>query len=53
MSGVDMWVLVVAAGPLILLAAILYAMFTRRRKEPAEQRQSDRATRELYNEHNE
>jgi len=44
---------VVAAGPLILLAAILYAMFTGRRKELAEQRESDRATRELYNERNE
>jgi hypothetical protein len=50
MSGTDMWMLVVAGGPLILLLAILYALFTRRRMGPAERRESDRATERLYRE---
>lgn len=50
MLGTDLWLFVVAGGPLILMLVIIYALFTRRRRGPAEQRESDRATERLYHE---
>ncbi len=44
----DMWLLVVAGGPIILAVALIYAIMRRRRRGRAEQRESDRATEKLY-----
>ncbi|MGX9115311.1 hypothetical protein ACWTU6_01245 [Mesorhizobium sp. BHbsci] len=46
----SMWLLVVAGGPLILAILIAYALLTRRRRGPAERRESARATERLYRE---
>ncbi|WP_164783905.1 MULTISPECIES: hypothetical protein [unclassified Mesorhizobium] len=46
----SMWLLVVAGGPLILAILIAYALLTRRRRGPAERRESERATERLYRE---
>lgn len=50
MFGSDLWLFVVAGGPVILLLAIIYALFPRRRRSLARQRQGDRATERLYRE---
>ncbi|MGX7871535.1 hypothetical protein ACVDG5_000160 [Mesorhizobium sp. ORM6] len=50
MFGTDLWLFVVAGGPLVLVLAIIYVLFTRRRRSSAEQRESDRATERLYRE---
>ncbi|WP_292416840.1 hypothetical protein [Mesorhizobium sp.] len=50
MFGSDLWLFVVAGGPLILLIAIIYVLFTRRHRGPVERRDSDRATERLYRE---
>ena len=50
MSGIDLWFIVVASGPLILLLVIVYVLLTRRRHGPVERRESDRATERLYQE---
>lgn len=46
----SMWLLVVAGGPLVLAILIAYALLTRRRRGPAERRESKRATERLYRE---
>ena len=43
-----MWLFVVAGGPLIIAILIAYALLTRRRRGPAERRESARATERLY-----
>ena len=43
-----LWLLVVAGGPLLLAILLAWALITRRRPGPAERREQDRATRELY-----
>jgi hypothetical protein len=44
----SMWLLIVAGGPLLLAVVFAWALLTRRRRGPAEQREQDRATREGY-----
>jgi hypothetical protein len=44
----SMWLLVVAGGPLLLAILIAWALIARRKAGPAEQRERDKATRELY-----
>ncbi|RVB79126.1 MULTISPECIES: hypothetical protein [unclassified Mesorhizobium] len=46
----NMWLIVVAGGPLLLAILIAYALITRRDRGPAERRESDRATERLYRE---
>lgn len=46
----DLWLYVVAGGPVVLAAVIAYAMLTRRRRSGAEREQSARATERLYRE---
>jgi hypothetical protein len=46
----SMWLLVVAGGPLVLAVLIAYALLTRRRRGPAERRESKLATERLYRE---
>ncbi|RWO52767.1 MAG: hypothetical protein E5Y10_29625 [Mesorhizobium sp.] len=48
----SMWLIVVAGGPLLLAIVLAYALLTWRRREPAERRESDRATERLYREEN-
>jgi hypothetical protein len=43
-----LWLLIVAGGPLLLATLMAWALITRRRPGPAERREQDRATRELY-----
>ncbi len=43
-----LWLLIVAGGPLLLAILFAWALLTRRRKGPVEQREQDRATREVY-----
>jgi len=43
-----LWLVIVAGGPLLLAILIAWALVTRRRMGPAEQREQDRATREVY-----
>jgi hypothetical protein len=43
------WLFVVAGGPIILAVIIAYALLTRRRRGLAERKESERATRTLYN----
>jgi hypothetical protein len=49
----SMWLFVVAGGPLILAILIAYALLTRRRRGPAERRESGQATERLYREEEE
>lgn len=43
-----LWLVTVAGGPLLLAMLLAWALLTRRRKGPAERREQDRATREVY-----
>jgi hypothetical protein len=43
-----LWLVIVAGGPLLLAILFAWALLTRRRRGPAEQREQDRATREVY-----
>jgi hypothetical protein len=43
-----LWLLIVAGGLLLLATLLAWALITRRRPGPAERREQDRATRELY-----
>ncbi len=43
-----MWLLIVAGGPLLLAVLFGWALLNRRRAGPAERRERDRATREIY-----
>jgi len=43
-----MWLIVVAGGPLLLVVLMAYVVVTRRHLGPAERRESDRATDQLY-----
>ena len=47
MIGDGLWSFVVIAGPIILVAALLFAMLRNRRK-PHEEARTEQATRELY-----
>ncbi|KQW28096.1 hypothetical protein ASE36_16770 [Rhizobium sp. Root274] len=42
------WLMAVTLGPVILAGAIIYALMRQRRLRPDEQRRSDAAARELY-----
>ncbi|MFE0014684.1 hypothetical protein ACFWXH_07565 [Mesorhizobium sp. NPDC059054] len=44
----EMWLLLLTVGPIVLAGVIAFALLTRRRKSPAEQREQDAATRRLY-----
>lgn len=48
MSGTDMWIFVVAGGPLVLFLVIVYALARRRNLRFAEKLEQDRATERLY-----
>jgi hypothetical protein len=43
-----LWFFVVAGGPIILAAALAYALLRRRHRTLAERKESDRKTDELY-----
>ena len=43
-----LWLFAVAGGPVILAAALVYALMRQRRRSPAEQKEADRKTEELY-----
>lgn len=43
-----LWLLLVAGGPVLLGAAVAYALLTRRRMTPDEKAARKRATDELY-----
>ncbi len=43
-----LWLLVVAGGPVILAAALAYALLRRRHQTPTARSKSDRKTEELY-----
>jgi len=43
-----LWLLIVAGGPLLLAVLFAWVLLTRRRLGPAEKREQDRATREVY-----
>lgn len=47
MVGDGLWSFVVIAGPIILVAALLFAMLRNRRK-PHEEARTEQATHELY-----
>lgn len=44
----NLWLVIVAGGPLLLAVLIAWALLTKRRRGPAERREQDRATREVY-----
>ncbi len=51
MDHSPLWSLVTIAGPLVLLAALIYgAVMWRRRRSPREEAKRDRSTRALYEE---
>ncbi|KQN92473.1 hypothetical protein ASE95_07060 [Sphingomonas sp. Leaf231] len=47
MFGDGLWSFVVIAGPIILVAALLFAML-RNRRTPRQEARTEQATRELY-----
>ena len=44
----EMWLLLLTVGPIVLAGVLAFALLTRRRKSPAEQRKQNAATRKLY-----
>ena len=48
MAGDGLWSFVVIAGPIILVAALLFAMLRNRKRSPREEAHTEQATRELY-----
>lgn len=44
----NLWLVVVAGGPVLLAVALAFALFQRRRRTPAERAAADRATADLY-----
>lgn len=48
MFGNIMWLLTVAGGPLLLAVLLAWALLNRHHAGPAERRERDRATREVY-----
>jgi hypothetical protein len=44
----SLWLVIVAGGPLLLALLLAWALLTKRRKGPAERRERDEATREVY-----
>ena len=44
----NLWLVIVAGGPLLLAALLAWALLTRRRIGPVERRERDEATRETY-----
>ncbi|MDR6789105.1 hypothetical protein J2Y58_002474 [Sphingomonas sp. BE138] len=47
MVGDGLWSFVVIAGPIVLVAALLFAML-RNRRSPREEQRTEEATRDLY-----
>ncbi|GAA4215887.1 hypothetical protein GCM10022253_11180 [Sphingomonas endophytica] len=48
MAGDGWWSFVVIVGPIILVAALLFAMLRNRKRSPREEARTEQATRELY-----
>ncbi len=48
MFGDGLWSFVVIAGPIILVAALLFAILRNRGRTPREEARTEQATRELY-----
>jgi hypothetical protein len=48
MAGDGLWSFVVIVGPIILVAALLFAMLRNRKRSPREEARTEQATRELY-----
>ncbi|MBB6504870.1 hypothetical protein F4693_001847 [Sphingomonas endophytica] len=48
MAGDGLWSFVVIAGPIILVAALLFAILRNRGRTPREEARTEQATRELY-----
>jgi len=48
MAGDGLWSFVVIVGPIILVAALLFAMLRNRKRSPREEARTEKATRELY-----
>ncbi|MDQ2634592.1 MAG: hypothetical protein M3Y43_05075 [Pseudomonadota bacterium] len=44
----SLWLVMVTGGPLLLAVLIAWALLTKRHRGPAERREQDRATREVY-----
>ena len=49
MAGDGLWSIVVVAGPIVLVAGLLFAIL-RNRRTPAEEARTEQATRDLYKE---
>ena len=45
----NLWLLVVAGGPVLIALLIGVALFQRKRRTPAQRAATERATAELYN----
>lgn len=46
----NLWLLIVAGGPLLIAVVIAYALFQRRKPSAAQRAATDRATARLYDE---